>query len=46
MPCKFNESRRPKIPKVTNWPEYNAALVKRGNFARPRPSRPARINEE
>ena len=31
MPYKFNESRRHKIPKakyrVTNWPEYDAALV-------------------
>ena len=30
MPYKFNESRRHKIPKaryrVTNWPEYDAAL--------------------
>ena len=30
----FNESRRHKIPtakyRVTNWPEYDAALVKRG----------------
>lgn len=34
MPYKFNESRRHKIPKaryrVTNWPEYDAALVRRG----------------
>jgi hypothetical protein len=33
MPHKFNESRRHKISKakyrVTNWPEYDAALVKR-----------------
>jgi len=30
MPCKFNDDRRCKIPKVryrvTNWPEYDAAL--------------------
>ena len=35
MPYKFNESRRHKIPKakyrVTNWPEYDAALVRRGD---------------
>ena len=35
MPYKFNESRRHKIPKaryrVTNWPEYDAALVRRGS---------------
>jgi Transposase DDE domain len=34
MPYKFNESRRHKIPKakyrVTNWPEYDVALVRRG----------------
>src|ERR1700751_4826096 len=34
MPYKFNESRRHKIPRaryrVTNWPEYDAALVRRG----------------
>ena len=33
---KFNESRRHKIPKaryrVTNWPEYDAALIRRGNL--------------
>ena len=33
MPYKFNETRRQKIPKaryrVTNWPEYDAALVRR-----------------
>ena len=33
MPYKFNESRRHKIPtaryRVTNWPEYDAALVRR-----------------
>jgi hypothetical protein len=32
MPYKFNETRRHKIPnseyRVTNWPEYDAALVK------------------
>jgi hypothetical protein len=36
MPYKFNESRRHKIPKakyrVTNWPEYDAALIKRGSL--------------
>jgi len=36
MPCKFNESRRRKIPKagyrVTNWPAYDAALVRRGSL--------------
>jgi hypothetical protein len=36
MPYKFNEARRHKIPrakyKVTNWPEYDAALVRRGNL--------------
>src|ERR1700753_2429645 len=36
MPYKFNESRRHQIPKaryrVTNWPEYDAALVKRGSL--------------
>jgi transposase len=36
MPYKFNESRRHKIPKakyrVTNWPEYEVALVKRGSL--------------
>ena len=36
MPYKFNESRRHKIPKaryrVTNWLEYDAALVRRGSI--------------
>jgi transposase len=36
MPYKFAESRRHKIPKaryrVTNWPEYDAALVQRGSI--------------
>jgi transposase len=36
MPYKFNESRRHKIPKaryrVTNWAEYDAALVRRGSL--------------
>jgi tetratricopeptide (TPR) repeat protein len=36
MPYKFNDSRRPKIPKakyrVANWPKYDAALVKRGSL--------------
>src|SRR5271165_4287131 len=36
MPYKFNESRRHKIPKarsrVTNWPEYDAGLARRGSL--------------
>src|SRR6202043_1673013 len=36
MPYKFNEGRRHKIPKaryrVANWPEYDAALVRRGSL--------------
>jgi hypothetical protein len=36
MPYKFNEARRHKIPtakyKETNWPEYDAALVRRGSL--------------
>jgi hypothetical protein len=36
MPYKFHESRRHKFPKaryrVTNWPEYDAALVRRGSL--------------
>jgi DDE family transposase len=36
MRYKFNEARRDKIPtakyKVTNWPEYDAALVRRGSL--------------
>jgi hypothetical protein len=36
MLYKFNECRRHKIPRakyhVTNWPEYDAALVKRGSL--------------
>jgi hypothetical protein len=36
MPYKFNQARRRKIPtakyKVTNWPEYDAALMRRGNL--------------
>jgi Transposase DDE domain len=36
MPYKFNEGRRHKIPKakykVTNWPVYDAALVRRGSL--------------
>jgi hypothetical protein len=36
MPYKFNEGRRHKIPKpkyrVMNWPEYDAAMVKRGSL--------------
>jgi hypothetical protein len=34
MPYKFNESRRHEIQRAryqaTNWPEYDAALVRRG----------------
>jgi hypothetical protein len=34
MPYQFNESRRHKVPRakyrVTNWPEYDAALAQRG----------------
>jgi hypothetical protein len=36
MPYKFNEGRRHKIPRakyrVMNWPEYDAALVRRGSL--------------
>ena len=36
MPYKFTESRRQKFSKaryrVTNWPEYDAALVRRGSL--------------
>jgi hypothetical protein len=36
MPYKANADRRHKIPKaryrVTNWPEYDAALVRRGSL--------------
>src|SRR5208337_2976240 len=36
MPYKFNESRRHKFPKatyrVTNWPEYDATLLRRGSL--------------
>lgn len=36
MPYKFNESRRHKFSKaryqVTNWPDYEAALVRRGSL--------------
>jgi Transposase DDE domain len=36
MPHKFNECRRHKIPKaryrVANWPDYDAALVRRGSL--------------
>jgi hypothetical protein len=35
MPYKFTESRRHKFAKaryrVTNWPEYDAALLRRGS---------------
>src|SRR4051794_18729102 len=36
MPYKANANRRHKIPKmryrVTNWPDYDAALVQRGSL--------------
>ena len=36
MPYKFNEDRRHKIPRakyhVVNWPDYDAALVRRGSL--------------
>jgi hypothetical protein len=36
MPYKFNQGRRHKIPKaryrVTNWPEYDAALIRWGHL--------------
>src|SRR4051812_35713980 len=36
MPYKFHEGHRHKIPKakyrVTNWPTYDAALVRRGSL--------------
>jgi hypothetical protein len=36
MPYKFNDGRRRKIPKakyrVANWPDYDAALVRRGSL--------------
>jgi hypothetical protein len=36
MPYKFNKARRHQIPKakyrVTNWPEYDVALVRRGGL--------------
>ena len=36
MPYKFHENRRHKFPKaryrVANWPEYDAALVRRGSL--------------
>ena len=36
MPYKFNEGRRHKFSKaryrVTNWPDYDAALVRRGEL--------------
>jgi hypothetical protein len=36
MPHKFNDSRRHKIPRarhrVTNWPDHEAALVRRGSL--------------
>jgi hypothetical protein len=37
MPYKFNDGRCRKIPKakyrVTNWPDYDTALVRRGSLA-------------
>ena len=36
MPYKFNEGRRHKFPRaryrVTNWPDYDATLVRRGEL--------------
>ena len=36
MPYKFNDGRRRNIPKakyrVTNWPDYDAVLVRRGSL--------------
>jgi hypothetical protein len=36
MPYKLNDDRRYKFPKakyrVTNWPDYEAALVRRGDL--------------
>jgi Periplasmic binding protein len=36
MPNKFNKGRRHKVPKaryrVTNWPDYDAALIRRGSL--------------
>ena len=36
MPYKHNESRRHKFPRqntgLKNWPEYDAALVRRGSL--------------
>ncbi len=36
MPYKANAARRHKTPracyKITNWPEYNRALLRRGNL--------------
>ena len=36
MPYKFNESRRHKVARaryrVTNWPEYDATLIRRGSL--------------
>ena len=36
MPYKFNDGGRRKIPKtkywVTNWPDYDAAFVRRGSL--------------
>jgi hypothetical protein len=36
MPYKFNAPRRHKIPtaryRVTNWADYDAALVRRGSL--------------
>ena len=36
MPHKLNNDRRHKFPKakyrVTNWPDYDAALIRRGDL--------------
>jgi hypothetical protein len=36
MPYKFTEGRRHKFPRaryrVTNWPDYDAAMVRRGSL--------------
>src|SRR3977135_293255 len=36
MPNKINKGRRHKVPKakyqVTNWPDYDAALIRRGSL--------------
>jgi len=46
MPYKANAERRYKIPKaryrVTNWPAYDAALVRRGSLTLWVTERPSR----